>query len=363
MQGLQLGHSIKKIKEALLVLTSQRFIAPRSSSSAGASTQIFYSLSRQGVIEHLLHPLIIEEVQLHTEASLSQDALSLFIRTIMNGGSILTTEEGPSSRQHLECLVAAGFLKCDSNDDPSAEDEKKAAFALAKDKKRPQVTGNDEYAMMIYSQIHPSEPSSVAKRIKVTLSPVLHVNWDLFRFRFQSRWLIDFFSTRIHQSAGAIMKIILDKLESSSVAISSTRITLFEIVQNLSPDASSVKVGQSTQGPATSSSIVPNITSLILLMIDSSMDILHRHKDESELSVGLNLNAMKRASKTLLCEKYIQDRFGDNSLRIFRLLGLKQLLEEKQISKFAMLSLKDVRERLFQLHKNGFVSIQVIIWP
>ena len=50
-------------------------------------------------------------------------------------------------------------------------------------------------------------------------------------------------------------------------------------------------------------------------------------------------------------------------LLLLELLGLKQLLEEKQISKFAMISLKDVRERLFQLHKNGFVSIQVIIWP
>ena len=291
------------------------------------------------------------------ESSLSKETLSLFIKAIMNGGSVSISEEEPANLHYFEALVSNGFLRCD--EEYLSKGEKKQGTPLpVKAKRTFDNHHEDEYAMMLYSQFQPLESTSMAKRIKMTLSPTLHVNWDLFKFRFQSRWLVGFFTARIHSSAGAIMKIILEKLETNIPSLTSTRITLFDILQNLPPDASLIKVGSNPSG-LVNSSILSNITTLVLLMIDSSMDILHKYKDESELSIGLNLNALKRASQALLCEKYVQDRFGDDSFKIFRLLGAKQLLEEKQISKLAMLSLKDVRERLFQLHKCGFISIQV----
>eukprot|EP01126_Amoeba_proteus_P066031 TRINITY_DN9490_c0_g1_i1.p1 TRINITY_DN9490_c0_g1~~TRINITY_DN9490_c0_g1_i1.p1 ORF type:complete len:185 (+),score=57.56 TRINITY_DN9490_c0_g1_i1:321-875(+) len=66
----------------------------------------------------------------------------------------------------------------------------------------------------------------------------------------------------------------------------------------------------------------------------------------------------------LIKQKHIESvviaKFGYESLRIFRLLLLKNSLEENQIAKLSMLSITDVRERLVQMLHEDCVRVQEI---
>jgi len=59
-------------------------------------------------------------------------------------------------------------------------------------------------------------------------------------------------------------------------------------------------------------------------------------------------------------EAVVRERFGGPACRIFRLLLLKQNLEQKQIAEMAMISVKDTRELLYKLLKAQYVQIQEV---
>jgi DNA-directed RNA polymerase III subunit RPC3 len=61
-----------------------------------------------------------------------------------------------------------------------------------------------------------------------------------------------------------------------------------------------------------------------------------------------------------LVEAYIRGRYGQPSARIFSIVQGKQLAEEKTISKVAMITPKDCRERLYQMLTAGLLSLQEV---
>jgi len=74
------------------------------------------------------------------------------------------------------------------------------------------------------------------------------------------------------------------------------------------------------------------------------------------------LEDFKKCSEVLCCstlECVVRERYGSKALRIFRLLLLKRLLDQKQVEESAMLSSKEAREILYTLMADNFVSVQV----
>jgi DNA-directed RNA polymerase III subunit RPC3 len=61
-----------------------------------------------------------------------------------------------------------------------------------------------------------------------------------------------------------------------------------------------------------------------------------------------------------LIESVVALKFGEPSLRIWRLLWLKRHLEQKQISELALVPLKEARERLYTMFAHDFVHLQEI---
>lgn len=65
----------------------------------------------------------------------------------------------------------------------------------------------------------------------------------------------------------------------------------------------------------------------------------------------------------LLCretiEGVVRERFGSKCYRIFRLLMMKKILEQKQVAESAMISGKEAKELLYTLLAENFVSVQV----
>ena len=60
---------------------------------------------------------------------------------------------------------------------------------------------------------------------------------------------------------------------------------------------------------------------------------------------------------TLEC--VVRERFGSKALRVFRLLLMKKMLDQKQVEDMAMLSSKEAREILYTLLADNFVNLQV----
>ena len=58
-------------------------------------------------------------------------------------------------------------------------------------------------------------------------------------------------------------------------------------------------------------------------------------------------------------EGVVRERFGSKSLRIFRLLLMKKVLEQKQVVDMAMIPSKEARELLYSLLAENFVTLQV----
>ncbi|KAJ3295487.1 DNA-directed RNA polymerase III subunit RPC3 [Borealophlyctis nickersoniae] len=59
-----------------------------------------------------------------------------------------------------------------------------------------------------------------------------------------------------------------------------------------------------------------------------------------------------------IIESMMTERFGDHHKRIWRILNAMDKLDEKQISKIAMMPPKDARKCLYDLHEAGFAFIQ-----
>lgn len=58
-------------------------------------------------------------------------------------------------------------------------------------------------------------------------------------------------------------------------------------------------------------------------------------------------------------ECVVKERFGSKAFRVFRLLLLKRMLDQKQVSDMAMIPSKEAKEILYTLLAENFVSLQV----
>ena len=56
----------------------------------------------------------------------------------------------------------------------------------------------------------------------------------------------------------------------------------------------------------------------------------------------------------------MRERFGSKCLRVFRLLLMKKVLEQKQVVDMAMIPSKEARELLYSLLAENFISLQVL---
>ena len=73
-----------------------------------------------------------------------------------------------------------------------------------------------------------------------------------------------------------------------------------------------------------------------------------------------------RHTAELVCkatmESIVRERFGSKCFRVFRLLLLKKVLEQKQVADQAMIPSREARDMLYSLLAENFVSLQVCIY-
>ncbi|XP_060596716.1 DNA-directed RNA polymerase III subunit RPC3-like [Ruditapes philippinarum] len=96
------------------------------------------------------------------------------------------------------------------------------------------------------------------------------------------------------------------------------------------------------------------------LMTDDSSGVVSKVGESGGGMFVINImKGLKTICKAHL-ESVVQERFGSKSLRIFRVLLLKQHLEQKQIEDLAMIPSKEAKELLYTMFAQNFVSVTEI---
>lgn len=74
------------------------------------------------------------------------------------------------------------------------------------------------------------------------------------------------------------------------------------------------------------------------------------------------MSDFKKCSEVLCrtaIECIVRERFGSKAFRVFRLLLMKRMLEQKQVSDMAMIPSKEAKEILYTLLAENYISLQV----
>jgi len=80
----------------------------------------------------------------------------------------------------------------------------------------------------------------------------------------------------------------------------------------------------------------------------------------AQRSYKINYAKMMQIRKQKQLEGIVQEKFGVNGVRIFRLLHEKKRLEEKPVAELSMLEVKQARVLLFKMFKAGYIQLQEI---
>lgn len=94
-------------------------------------------------------------------------------------------------------------------------------------------------------------------------------------------------------------------------------------------------------------------------LVSQSEGTIICQKDGDTVRYIVNMQQMIQARQEKLLEAHVRDKFGQNALRIFRLLKIKGPLEQKIIAEMCMLKYKDTRERLYSLFRAGYIQLRV----
>lgn len=306
---------LKKIKQGLIVLVHHNLIHeyfnPISHKERQGIVPRMYSFSKQNLFFRIFHPLWIYLAESMYGENGARIVMYMCTHTIASISSLENLDD--NSKRILSTLMQERYF---TNIDQSNE------------------------------SVHIDKKQKIDKN-----STFVTLNHDRFFMQLQSHWLIKWTETRIDVLAGTIMRIIL---EESNRSDNSTRI---EISVNL------LKSRLEPESFNDQHMVCPGDNASTLDLYIDEICFLSR----GFLSRTQSNTILFKPSKAY-CEflpfNYLSDlitkRYNPESSKIFRLLSFKHILDEKQVQKFTMIGLKEAREKLFQLFRDGWIQIQQV---
>nr|XP_006823774.1 PREDICTED: DNA-directed RNA polymerase III subunit RPC3-like [Saccoglossus kowalevskii] len=174
-----------------------------------------------------------------------------------------------------------------------------------------------------------------------------HTNFDRFHQHLRDQAIIDAVSRRVDKIGAEIVRTMLrmSELTTDPKATLTKPMSSHEIFHALSRELNIPR---------------PTLDQYLKLLADDQIDFINK---TGESGGGIYVINIYKAIKSLCIahiESVVQERFGSKCYRIFRLLLLKQHLEQKQVEEFAMIPAKEAKELLYQMFSEHFVSVQEI---
>lgn len=172
-------------------------------------------------------------------------------------------------------------------------------------------------------------------------------NFSRFHQEFIDEAIVSAVIKKVDKFAGDIVKAMLQLNELNRDPLSPTTqaVSLHEISQNLT--------------------IIPKmenaqVTQYLSLLSDEKENFVSKTGERGGGMYCINMQKCIDALCQNTIESVVQERFGSRCFRIFRLLLLKQHMEQKQIGELAMISSKDAKEFLYKLFAERFIAMQEI---
>ncbi|KAF9334333.1 DNA-directed RNA polymerase III subunit RPC3 [Podila minutissima] len=177
------------------------------------------------------------------------------------------------------------------------------------------------------------------------------INYERFIIRWRNTQIAELYEARLNPTAKTIMNTILTLAEERMINCKEDlSLDLAETLefqqQELGINGSKPKTGEC-------------LDKYIEILEADLMQILKKDGGRTGQYV-INLKAASKIMKKNLIQTVISSRFGSPYVRIMNMLLDKGKLEEKMISKFSMMPVKDVREKLTTLCTFGVLNLQEV---
>lgn len=354
--------SIRHASEALFILIQHNLVKYYLSGDEGSPLRpVLYRLMIDEVIGRLLYPLYAALLPQRFVDD-AKAAGQVFLEVVKHGRllmSLLPEDLLPmANRLHQE-----GFVKLVSPQHSMYRtdvDEPATTSLVLSSPSKGHPPGNPSTDLTLpsptpkrprYASPFPEQASSLDPS-----SSYLCINSAVLIDALGRERLIDNVVRRTNAAAGEIMRAALacvgrDRREAT--------FTPFQITTRL-PAHTEVLVDHThSRFP----SAIPSDKTPVMHYLDSlSQDIDYFVKEDFRSGgvYSVNFSLAVRRLRTDLIEALIRARFGQPSARIFRVLLDRKMLEEKTISKVAMMTAKETRERLYQLLQYGIVHMQEV---
>lgn len=329
------GLSGKLVREALFVLIHHSLVLY---SHSPTSPVTIYRLDTDAVLARIAYGQIVARIA----EKVSLEAADLLLDIMVSGRFKVGSDN--FKQEALKCLFDEGIIEVVTAEMGQFSLEAKEQPVSSSDKRK-----LDEETLFPSAKRSKSAASSVPEEVFIRFK----AKEAAFRYIFTDK-IVENVTRRLNKSAGKVIETILS-LSSDDFATNITFNT-FNLSQKLPKDMTFPLESAS----AASSGIAASPLLQYLHVLCQNFDFL-----QSQSSLGANafLFDVKKALRHLrlmLIESFIRSRFGLPSARIFKILLSKKMYEERQIAKVAMITSKEVRERLYALLKVGLVHLQEV---
>ncbi|KAF9978351.1 RNA polymerase III subunit C82 [Actinomortierella ambigua] len=192
------------------------------------------------------------------------------------------------------------------------------------------------------------------------------INFERFIIRWRNIKIAELMEGRLNSTAKAIMSTLLTLAESKMLVCSeesSKAVSSVQILNNLPQDvnlADTLAFEPAELGP---NGTKPSPTECLEKYMDVLEEDLLKITKKDQGRSGQYVVNLKQAAKVMkhrVIEGMVSSRFGTHYVRIMNMLLEKGKSEEKQISKWAMMPVKDVREKLTTLYTFGVLNMQEV---
>eukprot|EP01122_Echinamoeba_exundans_P006231 TRINITY_DN1715_c0_g1_i1.p1 TRINITY_DN1715_c0_g1~~TRINITY_DN1715_c0_g1_i1.p1 ORF type:complete len:617 (+),score=142.60 TRINITY_DN1715_c0_g1_i1:98-1948(+) len=342
----------------------------RTGMSSDEITNVFSALMRSGFIvqatnEYYTPPAENDDEKQKKHEELEPDRIDQpkSQKSGSKQAAKLVSQPAPPPASQSDTTPELALYMTQTTAKPSTKQPAKATKAAskvpAKSKKR-QHDGEDGSPPPKRSKKGELMESSVS----VTFDP--HTVWCVNYYRYLRAWLevfaAQFVTDKFDARSGTLLQQMFLAVEPASYG------SLKEVPGGDNYAAMTMKTDNSFENIVSSDRVVAIGTELGLRdQASAYADILARHPakllvlNQAPPGYRINMPVLLTLCRRRLVESVIAQRFGQQAVRIFRLIAEKRITELKQISECAMVPSTDAKVIAFNLFQAGFIHEQPVI--
>ncbi|KAF9931251.1 DNA-directed RNA polymerase III subunit RPC3 [Linnemannia zychae] len=192
------------------------------------------------------------------------------------------------------------------------------------------------------------------------------INFERYIIRWRNVEIANLYESRLNPTAKAIMQTILNLAEERMINCKedqSSPVSIMLLLNSLPKDINLVDTLEFDHSELGVNNSKPKVheclDKYIQLLEDDLMQILKKDAGRGGQYI-INLKKASHILKKNMIQDIVSTRFGAPYVRIMNMLEDKGKLEEKQISRFSMMPVKDVREKLTTLCTFGVLNLQEV---